>query len=114
MTFGLRYEPNDLWSLGTEASYTRAAESMDRITFNVPEEILSRLIDSNYDLTQVHTYSDLSSSQWDVNLWLSARLSSRSQGVFSYRFTEFSDRKPYIQDLTGRLAILSAGLRWTF
>lgn len=87
---------------------------MDRITFNVSEEILSRLHDSSYDLTQVHTYSDLSSSQWDVSLWLSARLSSHSQGVFSYRFTEFTDKKPYIEDFTGRLSVLSAGLRWTF
>lgn len=94
-------------------AYTRGSESMDRIVFSVPEEVLARLIDSNYDLTEAHTYSNLDSKRWDVNFTASTQIYKGLEGLLSYTFVDYNDVTPYLADLSGKLNSVQVALRWT-
>lgn len=100
------------FELQGELDYTRGSEMMDQILFNVSEEILAKLIDSNYDLSEAHTYSNLDSKRWDVTLTALARLAKGIHGVFSYNYVKYDDITPYLADLTGKLNAVQVGLRW--
>lgn len=86
---------------------------MDQIVFSVPEEVLARLIDSNYDLTEAHTYSNLDSKRWDVNFTALTRISQGLEGLLSYSYVDFNDVTPYLADLSGKLNAVQVALRWT-
>lgn len=79
----------------------------------VSQEVLSKLVWSDYDLSLVHTFSNLDTRRWDVNLSLLARLSKATHGVVSYNLVKFDDLRPYLDDLTGKLSVFQLGLRWT-
>ncbi|MGC8916380.1 MAG: hypothetical protein ACP5NF_05315 [Thermoanaerobaculum sp.] len=107
------WKPYESLELQGEVGYTRASEMMGQILFNVSEEILAKLHDSNYDLSEAHTYSNLDSKRWDVNLSARARLAKGIHGVVSYNLVKYDDVTPYLADLSGRLDVFQVGLRWT-
>lgn len=104
---------NDSLELQGELGYTRASDMMDQILFNVSQEILAKLVDSNYDLSEAHTYSNLDSKRWDVKFSALARLAKGIHGVVSYNLVKYDDVTPYLADLSGRLNLFQVGLRWT-
>ena len=87
---------------------------MDRIMMAFPEEVLAVLADSTYDLTEVHTYSDLDSAQWNATLRAEARVARNLVGVASYSYFDYDDDAPYLENLSGNLDIIHLGLRWSF
>lgn len=98
--------------LSGELNYTRGSEMMDQILFNVSEEILAKLIDSSYDLSEAHTYSNLDSKRWDLSLTALAQLAKGIDAVLSYNFVQVDDITPYLADLSGKLNTIQLGLRW--
>lgn len=110
---GGEWKLGDDLSLSAQVAYTRASESMDQIVFSVPEEVLARLIDSTYDLTEAHTYSNLDSKRWDVNFTATTQISKGLEGVFSYSLVDYNDVTPYLADLSGKLNSVQVALRWT-
>lgn len=110
---GGEWKPWSKLSLSAQVAYTRGSESMDQIVFSVPEEVLARLIDSNYDLTEAHTYSNLDSKRWDVNFTALTRISRGLEGLLSYSYVDFNDVTPYLADLSGKLNAVQVALRWT-
>jgi hypothetical protein len=101
-------------TLGADASYTLASESMDAIDLSASPEVLERLHWSTYDLSTIHEYSDLDASSWDVTVRGEVRLAGNIAGTASYTYLDYDDDAPYLADLSGRLDIFQLGLRWTF
>jgi hypothetical protein len=87
---------------------------MDRIAMAFPAELLAILVDSTYDLSDVHTYSDLESNQWSATLRAEARVAKNLVGVASYSYFDYNDDAPYLENLSGNLDLIHLGLRWSF
>lgn len=113
LSLGGQWKPSSRVQIAADLAYVRSDESMDRILFNVPAEVLAQLVDSIYDLTEAHTYSDLKLARWEAGLQATARLGRGVHGVMAYRLSKVTDDKPYLADLTGKLTVLQLGLRWT-
>lgn len=79
-----------------------------------PVELLEILHDSSYDLTQVHTYSDLDSAQWNATVRAEAKVAKNLVGVASYSYFDYDDNAPYLENLSGNLDLIRLGLRWSF
>lgn len=114
LSLGGQFEASERVSFGADVSYTTADESMDRISMAFPPEILAILVDSTYDLTHVHTYSDLDSGQWNATVRAEAKVAKDLVGVASYSYFDFDDNEPYLENLSGNLDLIHVGLRWSF
>lgn len=101
-------------TVGADASYTKATESMDAIDLSAPAEILEKLHYSSYDLSEFHLYSNLNSDTLDLTLRAEARLTDRLSGTLAASYIDVKDNTPYLEDLTGNLSFYTVGLRWTF
>ncbi|MCX7895554.1 MAG: hypothetical protein N2447_06345 [Thermoanaerobaculum sp.] len=107
------WKPSTSFQLMGEVALTRGTEMMDQIRMNVPADVLAKLPWSDYDLSLVHTFSNLDTKRWDVNLTALTRLAKSVDGILSYSLVKYEDMTPYVADLTGELSMLQLGLRWT-
>ncbi|MEW6337414.1 MAG: hypothetical protein ACOY3Y_21540 [Acidobacteriota bacterium] len=87
---------------------------MHQIDLSGPPEILEILHYGTYDLSEVHTYSDLDSTMWDVTAHADLKLTSSLWGTASYTRLDYQDDAPYVENQTGSLDIVQVALRWTF
>ncbi len=84
------------------------------LQFAYPADIAAILRYSTYDVSEVHTYSDIDSTAWDATLRAEAKLTAKLSGTASYQYIDYTDNSPYLDDLTGSLEIVQVGLRWKF
>jgi hypothetical protein len=110
---GGQWKPTQRLQVTADLGWVRSDESMSQIRFYVPEEVLAKLVDSIYDLTEAHTYSDLKTTRWEAHLKAITQVAPGLFGEFSYGLTRYLDDKPYLADLDGKLNVVQVGLRWT-
>lgn len=113
-TLGGSFDLGERFKIGADATYTVATESMEQILFAFPADVAAILRYSTYDVSEVHTYSDLDSTAWDATLRAEAKLTAKLSGTASYQYIDYNDNSPYLDDLTGSLEIVQIGLRWVF
>lgn len=78
------------------------------------EDVGSPLHYADYDLSEIHEYSDLSFNE--VRISLGARQTiARHMGVYgALSFYNVNDDDPYLEDYSGYVTLVSAGLSWMF
>jgi hypothetical protein len=113
-TLGGSFDLGERFTIGADATYTLATETMEQLAFAYPADVAAILRYSTYDLSEVHTYSDLDSTAWDATVHAEAKLTAKLSGTASYQYIDYNDNAPYLDNLSGRLQIVQAGLRWTF
>ena len=95
-----------------DATWVAAKEALEQLNYEWDPSLAAILVHSSYDLTQVHTYSDLDSRRWEVNLRGEFRVWQSLFGVASYTYLNYDDRAPLLDDLTGTINEFNLGLRW--
>ena len=87
---------------------------MDQVDLSASAEVLAKLHWSTYDLSQLHTYSDLDAASWDATFAAEAKLAPAVFGTVSYSYVDYQDDAPYLEDLGGNVDYFRLGVRWTF
>jgi hypothetical protein len=93
-------------------AFVDASESLDPISIDIPADIAAILVHSSYDLSGIHTYSDLDSQRWELTLRGEFKVTGSLFGVASYTYLDYDDKAPYLSDLSGRLDEFNFGIRW--
>lgn len=106
--------PSDRVKLSLAVTYAAWEESMDQVDLSAPEDVLHSLHWSSYDLSQLHTYSDLDAASWDATFDAEARLAAATWATFSYSYVDYQDEAPYLADLGGNVDYIRLGVRWMF
>jgi len=101
-------------TLALDVTFSMWEESLDQVDLSAPHDILEKLHWSSYDLSRLHTYSDLDATSWDATLSAEARLGARTYGTLSYSYFDYQDDAPYLADLGGNIDYVRLGLRWAF
>jgi hypothetical protein len=68
----------------------------------------------DYDFSQVNTYSDLRYTEVRATVGLTHKLTSFMEVFGSASIFDVDDKDPYLESLSGRVALYVAGLNWTF
>jgi hypothetical protein len=112
ISFGGSYAASEAVKLFADATWIDATESLDQLSYSMDPDVAAILVHSSYDLSPVHTYSDLDSRRWELNLRGEFKVWQNLFGVASYTYLNFDDLAPYLDDLTGTLNEFNLGLRW--
>lgn len=75
---------------------------------------LAELEFHDYDFSQVNDYSSLRYTEVRATVGLTHKLTSFMEVFGSASIFDVNDNDPYLQDLSGRVALYVAGLNWTF
>jgi hypothetical protein len=110
---GIKIRPGTKWDLGIYLSYTAAEAGLD--PFDLPaDDYVATHPPTAYDFSASHTYSDLDVSRMDGDLMIKYKFSDAMWLRFNWRYVDYTDDAPYLEDTSGTVqwATLSAG--WYF
>ncbi len=110
---GVNLRPAGPVTLALLASYTASDFSMDPWTLN-GGEFAARSHLQPYDYSLTHTFSDLDVSRFDASAELRYRLSKSFSLRGLYRFIDYQDDAPYLEDASGRVNVVSGGFGLVF
>ncbi len=111
---GLKFKVTEGIKLGLDLAYVDATAGMDQFRFLRAEEWAAPKPNQDFDLSQVHTYSDFDTTRFESNLW--AKFSVfRSAFIYAdWRYVDFKDDAPYLYDTSGEISWYSLSLGWSF
>jgi hypothetical protein len=111
---GLSWKPSEKLAIDLSLAWNRADAGLDPIAVTVPASHLAANPNQAYDLSEMHTASDLDLSRLEASLGFGWQISDRLALVGDFRYVDLEDDAPYLEDLTGTLFSWSAALRWRF
>lgn len=80
----------------------------------MPAEYLAANPNQSYDFTLTHTNSDLDVTRWEVDLSARYQLEERFFLTAGYRWADYQDDAPYLEDVSGSIDLYSVGVGWVF
>lgn len=98
----VNYRPMEKLNLTLSGTYTDSESGMDRLQdYSALCEKLAGMGAYNYDLSTVHTYSELNIAQTDISLQASYQLDENLSLGCGFTYLEYDDDEPYLYDGTG-------------
>lgn len=97
-------------SLG--GAVTQSEGSFDRVEVELPEEVVAI---ADYDFTEMHTYSDLETTQLEITSRVTRRIREASSVWVEAAWYDLTDDQPWVYgDTDGSVLVTAAGLTHTF
>jgi hypothetical protein len=112
---GLTLKPSERFKLGLRLGYTVSEAGMD--PFDIADQaadFVSTHPATQYDFSQVHTYSDLDTTRIDATFKMDYSFADDLWAMFMYRYSDFADDAPYMYDTSGTFDWVSVGVGWNF
>ena len=66
---GLKFKVTDVFKFGFDLAYVNATAGMSQFRFTTAEQWAAPKPNQNYDMSRVHTYSDLDTTRFESDLW---------------------------------------------
>lgn len=110
---GVNVRPAGPVTLALLASYTASDFAMDPMTLN-GGDFAARSHLQPYDYSLTHTFSDLDVSRFDASAELRYKVSKLFALRGLYRYVDYQDDAPYLDDTSGKVHVVSGGFGLTF
>lgn len=94
--------------------WSEADAAFEPFEIMVPEDYLARNVNQSYDFSRTHTYSDLDISRLELGAGVRYQASERIGLRAGYRYIDFEDNAPYLEDTTGSVDFYSIAVAWAF
>ncbi len=110
----INYRPMKQLNLTLSGSYTTSDGGMDSLSdYSALCSQLTDMVNYNYDLHTVHTYSDLDITQKEVSLQAAYNLDDNFTLRCGLGYMKYDDAEPYLYDGTGDAYFMSIGMSYT-
>lgn len=110
----LYYKPSDVMKFFMTGNYSKSDSSFDPIVMPVVDQaILDSIVQSYYDYSMIHTYSDLSYGFLNLSLGLEYQLSESMAFLFDVRYYDLNGYESYVYgDESGSFYTIRVGFRF--
>jgi len=101
------YKPAAKWDISLSGTYTYSQAEMDMITFdNINGQLgfdpaTNGMSMYDYNLSKVHTYSDLEIQQWDVSFGVTYQVSTKTSLSAGINYMSYDEDEQYLADESG-------------
>jgi hypothetical protein len=109
---GFKVHPGS-WEVGLYLSYTSAEAGLDPFDLSAPDYVATHP-PTAYDFSSTHTYSDLDVSRLDGDATIKYKFSDAMWVRFNWRYVDYSDDAPYLEDTTGTVQWATLAVGWYF
>jgi len=100
------------WTVSLGGAVTQSEGEFDRVEVELPEEVVAI---ADYDFTEIHTYSDLSTTQLEITSRVTRRIREASSVWVEAAWYDLTDDQPWVYgDTDGSVLVTAAGLTHTF
>ena len=110
----MKFKVSDTIKFGLDLSYVNATAGMDQFRFTRAEGWAAPKPNQDFDMSQVHTHSDLDTTRFESDLWGKFTV-FRSAFIYAdWRYVDFADDAPYLYDTSGEISWYTLSLGWSF
>lgn len=100
---------NEKLNLSFTGTYTNSTAEMDQIHFSSTD-----LANYDFDLSTVHTYSDLDVAQTDLSVAANYQIDDNISVGCGFTYLRYDDDEPYLDDGTGEAYITNVSVSYLF
>ena len=111
---GLKFKVTDAIKFGLDLAYVNGTAGMDQFRFTRAEEWAAPKPNQDFDMSQVHTYSDIDQTRFQSDLWGKFGIGKSLFIYADWKYIDFADDDPYISNVTGEISWYSLSLGWSF
>jgi len=103
------YVVNEKLNLSFTGTYTDSEAEMDQIDFSSAD-----LANYDFDLSTVHTYSDLHVAQTDLSVAANYKVNNNTSVGCGFSYLRYDDDEPYLDDGTGEAYMSNVSVSYLF
>jgi hypothetical protein len=111
---GLKFKVTEAFKIGFDLAYVNATAGMSQFRFTKAEEWAAPKPMQNYDMSKVHTYSDLDTTRFESDLWAKFGFGKSLFLYGDWRYVDYADDAPYLYDTSGKISWYTLSLGWSF
>ncbi|MCM2257365.1 MAG: hypothetical protein NDJ94_17140 [Vicinamibacteria bacterium] len=111
---GFNLRPSPKFDAAVTFSWMDAAQALDPFTMPITPAFAAAVPLMPYDYTQTWSYSDLDVQRLDAAVSAHYKLSSRASLRGEYRYVDYADDAPYLEDTSGRNHVVSLAVGFLF
>lgn len=111
---GLKFKVTDVFKFGFDLAYVNATAGMSQFRFTTAEQWAAPKPNQNYDMSRVHTYSDLDTTRFESDLWAKFTFFKSAFLYADWRYVDYTDDAPFLYDTSGSIDYWNVGLGMTF
>lgn len=110
---GVTVHPSERWDLGLHLVWTASEAGLD--PFDLPaDDYVAITPPTVFDFSQTHTFSDLDTTRVDGELSAKYHFSDTFRLYGAWRYADFSDDAPYLEDTSGSFNMYTFAFGWVF
>ncbi len=110
---GLKFRPADPWELGLGLTWTRSDAGLDPFSLAAPDYVATHP-SMSFDFSESHTYSDLETTRIEAQVDATYHFNKTFWINAAYRYADYSDDAPYLEDTSGSISLYSVAFGWKF
>ena len=111
---GLKFQITESLKIGFDLAYVNATAGMSQFRFTKAEDWAAPKPMQNYDMSKVHTYSDLDNTRFESDVWAKFGFGKDFFLYGDWRYVDYADDAPYLYDTAGTISWYTLSLGWSF
>lgn len=111
---GLKFKVTEIFKFGFDLAYVNSTAGMSQFRFTKAEDWAAPKPMQNYDMSKVHTYSDLDTTRLESDLWAKVTIFKSAFLYGDWRYVDYTDDAPYLYDTSGKISWYTLSLGWSF
>ena len=110
---GIHLKPFERWNFNVYGVYIQSEAALD--PFDLPADDYVAITPSmSYDFSIAHTYTDIDLTRFEGGVEAKFSFTDSFWARANWRFIDYQDDAPALENLTGRIDFITAALGWAF